>query len=1725
MNRKTIFAIGVLILAQMAYLQTALTQTIRKTQNSTDSASRSNLTVDPITQALQLQIPLGSYPQRNGNFPVTLNYSSKLWQVQPIGSSFTCVDDTYYRYVAIYGKDSKAGWTSTVGGIKTDSLGEFYNNQAQPATTGITNTIARMFVILPNGSRHELRKDDTIYQGAQTNIGGKYYAVDGSKLIYDKDASILYLPDGSKYQAGTYTDANGNQYVHGTQTTDSLGRTINNPLSVPAAEEFGAAATNYTYALPGLGGNPVNYKLYWQKLSDAGVISEHETDQTLKYEGNAGGVCMPLTTPAASLFASDEVNTLSLMLKTATIFDPVVLHKIELPNGQTYTFKYNVYGEITKIIYPTGAYERFEYAQVAGISGWFDNAFHEQSNRGVIKRRVSHDGTTQSEVLYSYDSQHNATAGEGTRTITNPDGTKTEYRYYRKPNGERIAFGFDNQLYGKIKEERFYAAGGVLMGRKLYEWVVDGTVVTHAYATIAYKTRNPRMIREVSAVFEPNDDNALVSMSETDYDTNTDATYFAMMNAKTGKNYHYITLPALTAQTSTVSQLAAMFSNSQLANVSETDYLYDANYKARGILTLPIETRIKDATGSVKAKSQIAYDETAYPVINAGTAAQWTDPNSSLRGNVTTNRSWSDISNNQYVETHAQYDNFGNLRKSWDAKGNLSETEYSSTYNYAYPTKVKSPAPDPSGQNGSSVPFETTSTYDFNTGLTLISTDANGQTSTMEYNDSLLRPTKVIPPSGGAITEMIYNDAPGNIWVKTKSQIDSTNWAESTVFSDGLGRTKVTQKKDSQGDVFTETLYDTLGRVWKGTNPYRNGDTKQWTESFYDAAGRLMKVKTPDNAEVNTTFGLATSGNNVGTVVIASDQAGKLRRSITNALSQLSRVDEPDDNNNLGTISSPVQATVYNYDTLGSMVKVTQGAQNRFFKYDSLGRMLRVRQPEQGTNANLALTDSITGNNDWSAGFTYDANGNGLTTVDTNGVTTTTTYDNLNRPLTRTYSDSTPAVSYQYDNPNLQYAKGKLTKTTNSVSTSQVTAFDNLGRVLSGQQITDGDTYNFGYQYNLAGMLTEETYPSGRKVKNTFETDGDLAQIETQKIGGNWEARAQNFVYSPAGAIARLQIGNGLWETAQFNSRLQVTQLGLGTSATDTSLWKLDYDFGTTNDGNIKAQTITSSVGMFAQSFTYDSLNRLKTAQETSGGQTVWTQAFTYDRYGNRTGFNQTIDGQTTNQTPQIDTNTNRFTTGQGFTYDLAGNVIQDAQGRLFTFNGDNKQTEVKDQNNNVVGQYYYDGGGKRVKKVTPSETVVFVYSGGKLIAEYSNQQTQTNPSTQYLGTDMVGSPRVITNQNGNVVSRRDFMPFGEDLTRQNYGSDTIRQKFTGYQRDNETGLDFAEARYYNNSNGRFTAVDPLLASGKSTDPQTFNRYIYSLNNPVVLTDPSGMQAGHFKGTVYVNADSTTFSNTQHEGFTRYTGNSRLVDGLDGFQYQIRSNGWRQLGPVNPSTGDRIEGVVRDTLVGASGSAYNALAGAVNGTNFVANRLDIGYLATGRVRETFGYFDYYEPATSGEQSASVASNILLMASGGFSSSARSGSFSGFTSSPASGPVTVYRVEGFANQRLSISESGNVSIQGNGMLFLNFGDTARAQSYLQTKIADGLNGAQIKSFQVNRSFLDQLRRSAVPESQKVLYPNSPLRVDINQAPNQFGLRRPSFSDLQRNILPGSGRSGQ
>lgn len=1443
----------------------------------------------------------------------------------------------------------------------------------QPSPTPappVPHHVSRLYIKMADGTAHEFRKDDSVLNCATgpcpTSYNGTYLSVDSSAMRLEMGElqpnqeirDVLYLPDGGSFifpisatgpqstnrSAEKFIDRNGNESSFdktNRKWIDTMGRDIVDPLPDAMAFVQPGIGTQ-TYNMKGIGNSNLPYTLKWQILGDV-LDTAHSTGlKPLGRDKCTNILPDPVTEnvlfenqPAPNPEILNGVNYVRRhrtctpgWMNPGGVFNPVVLGEIGLPNGTKYSFEYNEYGEITKIIYPLGGYERFVYGQVPPI-GFTALEIYTQGNRGVTHRYVSTDGISETESWsYGYN---------GNKLITiAPDGSKAEVTRY---SSGMSAFGFEDPRAGMIKEETVKDANGAIRSRTLNDWIVRGPQGTNPHQDAK---RDPRLKRSVTILFESNSNSALATMSATDYDETGNALpeYFSHLNAKRQLSYHYAVIPDKTqvdVENIEWDTIESWFPASKLSSVVETDYSYDEAYLDRGITSRPIGTfMLNPATFSPAnpnrndplGKTQMIYDQTGEPygLITAGSATGWSDPGSNLRGNVTTSSRWVKETDS-WISTHAKFDKFGNLRKSWDASDDpdkFIETEYSATYNYAYPTKVISPAPAFGASNHVTTEASSTeTTYDPTTGLPLSVKDDFGQITTTEY-DAALRPVRVNPVvvggvATGPVTETAYGQPnydgrlPVNErFIKVRKQIDGSNWDETTTFIDGLGRTVKTIAKDSQGDVITETKYDLMGRPYLVSNPYRDGDPVYWTRKRYDATGRVVESYAPApwaeayvvDPELNsnlisigtTSYGISDVTSYVGTVTTTQDASDRRGRSITNALGQLIRVDEATaigGSNDLGPLTSPNQPTSYTYDPYGNMVKVEQdgaSGQKRYFKYDSLGRLIRVNQPEQEINSNIWLHDSYNPSSQWTAAFTYDNLGNVVTAIDSRHVTVANTYDRAGRVVTRAYygetGTQTPTVLFFYDGKgldNLQtpnYAKGKLTKVYSDISQTRYTQFDSLGRLKEMEQRTPAGTEQpyqatprvTKYTYNLSGALLEEEYPSGRKIKNEFGSDGDLQRVYGRAGSAAPEQTyASSFSYTASGGVKHARLGNGKWETTQYNSRDQLTQIGLGNSATDTSTWKTEFHYGelsndgsgsvniNKNTGNIAKQVLTIPGTSFTQSYKYDALYRLTEAKEwtgTNNSNPNWMQVFGYDAYGNRTSFNQSGSGVSTiTATPSVSASTNRLTTG-GFTYDKNGNITADidpvnSQARTFVFNGDNKQIEVKNASGLPIGKYYYDGEGKRVKKVTDSETTIFVYSGSKLAEEYSTQ-VSTNPTIAYTTTDHLGSPRIITDKLGQINARRDFMPFGEEIylgvggrtgdSGQKYAStqDNVRQKFTGYQQDKEISLDFAEARMYENRLGRFTAVDPLLASGKSANPQTFNRFVYAGNNPIIRTDPNG---------------------------------------------------------------------------------------------------------------------------------------------------------------------------------------------------------------------------------------------------------------------------------------------
>jgi RHS repeat-associated protein len=215
-----------------------------------------------------------------------------------------------------------------------------------------------------------------------------------------------------------------------------------------------------------------------------------------------------------------------------------------------------------------------------------------------------------------------------------------------------------------------------------------------------------------------------------------------------------------------------------------------------------------------------------------------------------------------------------------------------------------------------------------------------------------------------------------------------------------------------------------------------------------------------------------------------------------------------------------------------------------------------------------------------------------------------------------------------------------------------------------------------------------------------------------------------------------------------------------------------------------------------------------------------------------------------------VSTTTNRITTS-GYGYDANGNMTNDGQNTL-TYDAENHL--LTSSGGLGSGTYTYDGSGHRVKKVSGSTTTVYAFSGTKVIAEYVNGAAPTSPTreyiysggallakvessaTQYYHSDHL-STRLMTDSSGTKIGEQGHYPFGESW----YASGTTTKwEFTSYERDSESGNDFAMARYHVNRLGRFSSPD--LHSGSVADPQSLNKYGYVLDDPANLVDPLGLE-------------------------------------------------------------------------------------------------------------------------------------------------------------------------------------------------------------------------------------------------------------------------------------------
>jgi RHS repeat-associated protein len=557
----------------------------------------------------------------------------------------------------------------------------------------------------------------------------------------------------------------------------------------------------------------------------------------------------------------------------------------------------------------------------------------------------------------------------------------------------------------------------------------------------------------------------------------------------------------------------------------------------------------------------------------------------------------------------------------------------------------------------------------------------------------------------------------------------------------------------------------------------------------------------------------------------------------------------------------PPYVTLYQYDVLGNLLSVnqqgdgSQPARVRNFTYDSLSHLLTAQNVESGL---------IT--------YSYDANGNVTSKTDARGVTITydpsdRRIDALNRVTKKTYSNGQTAVTYSYD----QGADGigHLTGVTDPAGSASYT-YDAMGRISNEQRTIAGVTKSLGYTYNLDSSISTVTYPSGAVVTYTQDSAGRaLSAVDI----GNSTNYATHASYGPDNALTGFVSGDTITNSFSYNNRLQ--PLTMAASAPQQKIFDLTYDFHEGNGDNGNVFGITNNRdNTRSQSFTYDALNRLISAQNAgtdcsqlalNGGTKFWGNNYVYDSWGN---LLQKIPTKSSPQSPAQCKSENLMVTADAqnrihansapdYGYDAAGNMTQDAStGNSYRYDAENRITGTGGFT------YTYDADGNRVEKSNGSTGTIYWYMTpgivgesdlrGNLTSEYvffdgervaRKDFSGNTTSVSYYFSDHLKTASVITDSVGNIKEDEDYFPWGAEV--KFVDNDSNHYKFTGKERDTETGLDYFGARYYGNWLGRFTTPDWAetavpIPYATPTDPQSLNQYTYVRNLPTSQIDENG---------------------------------------------------------------------------------------------------------------------------------------------------------------------------------------------------------------------------------------------------------------------------------------------
>jgi RHS repeat-associated protein len=470
-------------------------------------------------------------------------------------------------------------------------------------------------------------------------------------------------------------------------------------------------------------------------------------------------------------------------------------------------------------------------------------------------------------------------------------------------------------------------------------------------------------------------------------------------------------------------------------------------------------------------------------------------------------------------------------------------------------------------------------------------------------------------------------------------------------------------------------------------------------------------------------------------------------------------------------------------------------------------------------------------------------------------------YDELNRPTQSTYpaglgEDELEKLSTQYDpNGNIQSVHESYSGLTGV--RENVKTYDDFDRM---HTVTDAFGKLLTYGYDANGNRTFLIDPDGKTTLYAFDEANRLTSVTVSGSSASGGG-VTSYSYFNDSRLKRVESPADLQSEYQYDDAGRVATIANRMGTGVVSFFSYEYDA----NGNRIEQSETNGGDAELTTYRYDDADRLLRVVYPDQ-----TTIYSYDEVGNRTTevVHAATNGAVTknwtlgyNSRHQLQSITDNLNTTQSieYTFDANGNQTSKTQNDLTThFTFDNRdrvaviERDLAGGGSELLGRYTYDYQGLRVEKRTESGLIRYAYDDqsvltqfgidGLTLAKYEYgpdrllSLSQPGEGRQFYLFDALGSPVNLVDHEGTLQTRTQYDAWGN--VRSEVGESWNPFGFTGHELDDETGLYYAKARFYDPEVGRFLSEDPW--SGRPMEIPRVHKYLYAYQNPTVWVDPTG---------------------------------------------------------------------------------------------------------------------------------------------------------------------------------------------------------------------------------------------------------------------------------------------